>query len=309
MPAIRTLPRPRPAPTDHHRPRPARRRRYPSDATDAEWALLEPLLPTPACRTPRGGRPEAHPRREIVDAIRYVVDNGCKWRALPADFPPWRTVYGFFDRWHAAGVTGLMRDHLRRLIRIRAGRSPQAVTVVVDSQSVKAAETVAKTSRGYDPAKKINGRKRHHVVDLGGLPLLTIVTPADMPERDAARDVLFRLRLMHPEITAVWADSAYAGVLVTWAQQFLHLTLTVVSRPPGQAGFVVLPRRWIVERSLSWLLRARRNVRDYERLPQHSEAHLTWAAITLMTRRLTRRRPTRTKRNPTRSQKTIIQGS
>jgi transposase len=119
------------------------------------------------------------------------------------------------------------------------------------------------------------------------------VTPADVQDRDAAKEVLFRLRLMHPEITIVWADSAYAGALVDWARQHLDLTVKTVSRPKGAKGFVVLPRRWVVERSLSWLTRARRNVRDYERLPQHSESHLTWAAITLMTRRLTRR-PSRT---------------
>jgi transposase len=270
-----------------------RRRRYPSDTTPAEWALIEPLLPVPACDTPRGGRPEKHPRREIVDAIRYVVDSGCKWRALPHDFPPWRTVWGFMARWAAAGVVGQIRDQLRRRVRQGMGKAPQAVATVIDSQSVRAAETVGRDSRGYDPAKKVNGRKRHLVVDTRGLPLLVMVTPADMTDRDAAKEVLFRLRLMHPEITIVWADSAYAGTLVTWAKTFLGLTIKTVSRPKGVAGFVVLPRRWVVERSLAWMMHARRHARDYERLVQHSESLITWAAITLMTRRLTRRRPAR----------------
>ena len=268
-------------------------RRYPSDTTDAEWALIEPLLPVPACKTVRGGRPEKHPRREIVDAIRYLVDNGIKWRSLPREYPPFQTVYGFYTRWAAAGVVGILRDQLRARIRLAAGGTPNAVAVVIDSQSVKAAETVGAATRGYDAAKKINGRKRHVVVDLNGLPLFVLVTPADVQDRDAAKEVLFRLRLMHPEITIVWADSAYAGALVDWARQHLDLTVKTVSRPKGAKGFVVLPRRWVVERSLSWLTRARRNVRDYERLSQHSESHLTWAAITLMTRRLTRR-PSRT---------------
>jgi transposase len=268
-----------------------RRRRYPSDTTNAEWALIEPLLPIPACQTPGGGRPEAHPRREIVDAIRYLVDNGCKWRALPADFPPWRTVYGFFARWARAGVLTRIRDQLRELVRTSAGRCPRPVTAIVDSQSVKAAETVAKRDRGYDAAKKINGRKRHVIVDTRGLPMLTMVTPADIPDRTAARDLLTRLRDVHPQVTLIWADSAYSGELVTWARRRLRFTLKVVNRPPGQPGFVVLARRWIVERTLSWLMRARRNCRDYERLRSHSEAHLTMAAITLMSRRLTRRRP------------------
>ncbi|MDT0347523.1 IS5 family transposase [Streptomyces litchfieldiae] len=266
-----------------------RRRRYPSDTTNTEWALIEPLLPPPACESPTGGRPEKHPRREIVDAIRYVVDSGCKWRALPRDFPPWRTVYGFMARWAAAGVVGQIRDQLRRRIRLGMGRAPQAVATVIDSQSVRAAETVSRATRGYDPAKKVNGRKRHLVVDTKGLPLLVMVTPADMTDRDAAKEVLFRLRLMHPEITIVWADSAYAGTLVTWAKTFLDLTIKTVSRPKDATGFVVLPRRWVVERSLAWIMHARRHARDYERLPQHAESLITWAAITLMTRRLTRR--------------------
>lgn len=208
-----------------------RRRCYPSDTWGDEWALIEPLLPTPARETRTGGRPEKHPRRELVDAIRYVVDTGCKWRALPKDFPPWRTCYGFMARWAAAGVVGQIRDHLRKRVRRDMGRAPGAVATVIDSQSVKAAETVGRDSRGYDGAKKINGRKRHMVVDTKGLPLFVMVTPADMTDRDAAKEVLFRLRLMHPEITIVWADSGYAGQLVTWAKKYLNLTLKTVSRP------------------------------------------------------------------------------
>ncbi|MFJ6699833.1 IS5 family transposase [Streptomyces sp. NPDC091272] len=265
-----------------------RRRRYPSDTTDLEWFLVEPLLPVPACETPRGGRPEAHPRREIVDALRYLVDTGCKWSALPQDYPPFKTVFGFFTRWSAAGVFNLIRDQLRRRIRRTMGTSPHPVAAVIDSQSVKVAATVPRATSGYDAGKKTPGRKRHIVVDLKGLVLFVMVTPADMHDSVAAREVLFRLRLMHPEITIVWADSAYAGKLVDWAKTFLRLTIKTVSRPKGAKGFVILPRRWVVERSLAWLLHARRNVRDYETLPEHSEAMLTLAAITLMTRRLTR---------------------
>jgi len=270
---------------------PTRSRRYPSDTTIAEWVLLEPLLPVPACQTRKGGHPEKHPRREIVDAIRYIVDNGAKWRALPADFPPWETVYGFFWRWTRAGVVAQIRDQLRRRIRTNLSRCPDPVTLIMDSQSVKAAETVSRATRGYDAAKKINGRKRHIAVDTKGLPVMIMVTPANMTDRDAARELLFRLRVTQPQITQVWADSAYAGQLVTWADTRLRITLRTVSRPKGAKGFVVLPRRWRVERTIGWLMHARRNVRDYERLPQHSEAHLTWALITLMTRRLTRTGP------------------
>nr|WP_308040831.1 IS5 family transposase [Streptomyces sp. PSKA30] len=270
-------------------PSPDRRRRYPSDTTIAEWALLEPLLPVPACQTKTGGHPEKWPRRQIVDAIRYITDNGAKWRALPSDYPPWETVYGFFARWNRRGVVTFIRDQLRRRLRTGLGRCPYPVTLIVDSQSVKGATTVSRATRGFDPAKMINGRKRHLAVDTKGFPVMIMVTPADMQDRDAARELLWRLRLTHPQITQVWADSAYAGRLVTWAEDFLHITLKTVSRPKGAKGFVVLPRRWRVERTLGWIMNARRNARDYERLPQHSEAHLNWSLITLMTRRLTRK--------------------
>lgn len=164
------------------------------------------------------------------------------------------------------------------------------MTLIVDSQSVKGAETVSKGTRGFDAGKKVNGRKRHIAVDTLGLPVMITVTPADTTDRNAARE-LWRLRVMQPQITQVWADSAYVGQLINWSDDFLHMTLKTVSRPCGAKGFVVLPRRWKVERTLGRIMKARRNVRDYERLPQHSEAHLTWALITLMTRRITRSGP------------------
>lgn len=268
-----------------------RQRRYASDTTDEEWSLIEGLLPPPAWTTRRGGRPEKHPRRAIFDAIRYVCCEGCRWRSLPADFPPPQTVYGFFRRWTKSGVLETIRDHLRRGVRCTAGASPHGVATVIDSQSVKAAETVGRNSRGYDPGKRINGRKRHLVVDLYGLPLLVTVTPADMHDANAGRLVLARLRREHPEIAIVWADRAYAGTLITWARTTLGLTVKTVSRPKDATGFVLLPRRWIVERSLAWILHARRLVRDYERLPAHAEAMVNLALIILMSRRLTRPSP------------------
>jgi transposase len=205
-------------------PAASRRRRYPSDASVAEWALLEPLLPIPACQTKTGGHPEKWPRRDIVD-------NGAKWRALPADFPPWETVYGFFWQWTRAGVVTYIRDQLRRRTRTGKGRCPHPVTLIVDSQSIKGASTVGKDSCGYDAAKKINGRKRHITVDTLGLPVMITVTPADIQDRDATRDVFWRLRLTQPQITQVWADRGYAGDLEDWARERLWLSLHIVSRP------------------------------------------------------------------------------
>jgi transposase len=265
-----------------------RPRRYPSDTSDAEWALLAPLLPVPAWQARRGGRPEAHCRRVVVDAIRYVVHNGCVWRAVPADFPPWRTVYGLFQRWNATGVTIALHDALRGQARRAAGRNTEPTAAVIDSQSVRAAATVPKASRGWDNAKKVNGRKRHIAVDTGGLLLEVLATPASVQDRDAARPLLFNLHRARRRVRRAWADAVYAGKLQPWAATYLKLTVEIVRRPDGQHTFEVLPRRWVVERTLAWITSYRRCARDYERLPASHEATVYWAMITLMTRRLTR---------------------
>jgi transposase len=283
-----------PVPAAPTSPQPSqRRRRYPSDTTDTEWTLLEPLLPPPACTLASGGRPEAHPRREVVDAIRYLVHNGCVWRALPADFPPWPTVYGFFARWAADGTLDRVHDALRDQVRVDAGRKPRPSAAIIDSQSVRAADTVPKQSRGFDAGKKVNGRKRHIAVDTLGLLLAVVVTAASTQDRDAARPLLWRLRVAQRRLRLVWADAAYAGKLVVWAA-VLGLRVEIVRRRLAHA-FQVLPRRWVVERTFAWISRHRRTVRDYERLPDHHRAMVTWAMTTVMTRRLARRhRPART---------------
>jgi transposase len=270
------------------RPGCRRPRRYPSDTTDAEWALLAPLLPVPACQTQAGGRPETNCRRAVVDAIRYVTHNGCVWRALPADFPPWRTVYGLYQRWHASGATAALHDALRAAARMAAGRDAEPTAAVIDSQSVRAAPTVPKASRGWDNAKKVNGRKRHIAVDTAGLLLEVLITPASIQDRDAARPLLFNLTRARRRIRRAWADAGYAGQLLPWAATWLNLTIEIVKRPPGLHTFQVLPRRWVVERTLAWITSYRRCARDYERLPAHHEAMILWAMITLMTRRLAR---------------------
>jgi putative transposase len=265
-------------------------RRYPSDTTDREWALIQPLLPVPACHTPIGGRPEKHPRRAIVDAIRYLTDNGGKWRALPADFPPWQTVHGFFTRWAKTGVVEQIRDTLREQIRVQAGRTPQPSAAAIDSQSVRAATTVGTSTRGYDAGKKINGRKRHIAVDTMGLLLIVVVTAASLQDRPAGRMLLPLLHRCQRGIRLIWADGGYSGTLPEWAKDTLGITVSIVKKIVGQTTFVVLPRRWVVERTFSWITAARRNVRDYERLPTHSEAFINWSMITMMTRRLARQK-------------------
>lgn len=271
-----------------HRAGVLRRRRYPSDTTDAQWALIDALLPDPVWLGEAGGRPEEHCRRSIVDAIFYLVDNGIKWRAMPADFPPWSTVYNFFSLWAADGVTTDVLDMLRQRVRLAEGRAATPTAAIIDSQSVKAAETVWRSSRGWDAGKKVNGRKRHIAVDTLGLLICVLVTAASVQDRDGARPLLEKMAAACARVCHVWADGGYAGKLLDWAQSILHLRIEVVKRSDDRTGFVVLPRRWVVERTLAWITRHRRCARDYEALPAHHEAMVCWAMIRITSRRLTR---------------------
>jgi transposase len=186
---------------------------------------------------------------------------------------------------HAGPATAAMHDELRELCRVAGGRSPEPTAAVIDSQSVKAAEEVARTSRGFDAGKKINGRKRHIAVDVMGLLLVIVVTAASVQDRDGARALLWRLRSRFHTLTLVWADGGYAGKLLAWAQANLRLTVQIVKRNAAHA-FVVLRRRWVVERTFAWITRSRRTVRDYERLSEHHAAMIYWSMIIIMTRQL-----------------------
>ena len=177
-----------------------RPRRYPSDMTEAEWAVCEPLLPAPAWLAGRGGRPATRCMRDIVDAIRYLTHNGPVWRALPADFPPAWTVYYWADKWQADGSAERMHHDLRERVRLAAGRKRQPSAAVIDSQSVKGSEMIAPDRRGYDAGKKINGTKRHIAVDTLGLLLTVLVTAASVQDRDAAKPLLWNLRRAFPSI-------------------------------------------------------------------------------------------------------------
>ncbi|MDX3234062.1 IS5 family transposase, partial [Streptomyces sp. ME19-01-6] len=177
--------------------RPERQRRYPSDMTDAEWVAIRPLLPVPGWMRGRGGRPEAYCQRTMLDAVRYLVDNGIKWRAMPADFPPWDRVYAFFRRWRDHALIAEFHDRLRVRVRIRMGRDAEPTAGVIDSQSIKADAVVGSDSRGFDGGKLINGRKRHVVVDTLGLVLAVMVTSADTGDRAAAEVLLAQVAGAH----------------------------------------------------------------------------------------------------------------
>ncbi|MEU0967489.1 IS5 family transposase [Streptomyces sp. NPDC005917] len=257
--------------------------------TDAEWRQVRPLLPVPAWLEGRGGKPEGYCHRQILDAVRYLVDNGIKWRSMPADFPAWDRVYAFFRRWHRQGLSVEFHDRLRGRVREIEGRRAEPTAGIIDSQSVRAAATVPAATRGYDGGKKVPGRKRHMVTDCLGLLLVVAVTAANTGDREAAVPLLERLRAAHRTISLVWADGGYTGILTDWARDALRLTVEIVKRS-DEPRFVVLPRRWVVERSWAWLMRSRRLVRDYETLPATSETMILWSMTMLMSRRLARAR-------------------
>ncbi|MFC4950060.1 IS5 family transposase [Pseudonocardia sp. GCM10023141] len=262
---------------------------YPtSSITDAQWVILAPLLPPPGNTTGRGGRPEKHPRRLILDAIFYLVRGGIAWAVLPREFPPQQTVYGLFGSWARHGVWQQIHDALRDLVGLHQGRDPLPTAAIIDSQSVRAADTVARTTRGYDAGKKVNGHKRHIAVDTNGLLLAVVVTVAGIQDRDAAHRLLTQLRARFSTISLVWADGGYAGRLIIWACKVLALTVEVVKRTDDVKGFAVLPRRWVVERTFAWISKHRRCVRDYETLPTHHEVMVHISMIMTMSRHLAR---------------------
>lgn len=262
---------------------------YPSSSmTDTQWSIIEALLPPAANTTGRGGRPEKWPRRLILDAIFYLVRGGIAWAALPSDFPPHQTVFAWFTRWKKTGVWGDVHDALRDRVRTRAGRRPLPTAAIIDSASVRGADTVPAATRGYDAGKKINGRKRHIAVDSNGLLLAVIVTVAGIQDRDAAMRLITAVRSSVSTVTLVWADGGYAGRFVRWAQQVLDMTVSVVKRSDDTTGFTVLPRRWVVERTFAWISKYRRCVRDYETHPDTHEAMVHLSMIMLMSRRLAR---------------------
>lgn len=257
---------------------------YPSDVTDREWEIIAPFIP--AAKT--GGRCRTTDMRQVLDGIFYVDRGGIAWRYLPREYPPWQTVYGYFRAWRLDGTWERIHDALRSAVRKQEERASQPTAAIIDSQSVKTTNQGG-PERGYDAGKNVKGRKRHILVDTIGLLLVVVVHAAGVQDRDGAKLVLQTLRHRFMRLRLIWADGGYSGALLDWVRTLRPrnpLRLEIVKRSDDLKGFVVLPRRWVVERTFAWLGLHRRLSKDYETLPVTSETLVRVAMIRLMLVRL-----------------------
>lgn len=253
---------------------------YPTDLTDRQWDCIRFLIPA----AKPGGRSRTLDMREVINAMLYIVVSGCQWRMLPKEYPKWQSVYVYYAKWRDDGSWQRIHDTLRAEVRRKAGRHKHPTAACLDSQSVKTSS--AASERGFDKGKLVSGRKRHVLVDTMGLVLAVVVTAASVSDPAGARQVFRRMGGAWKNLRKVWVDGTYRGKLVAWVAEHLWFRLQPVLRSDDMKGFVVLPRRWVVERTLAWLTQCRRLGKDYERLSSSSEAMVYIAMTRLMLRRL-----------------------
>lgn len=258
---------------------------YPSNLTQDQFELLSDLIPDPK----PGGRPREVEMWEVLNAIFYINSEGCRWRALPGDFPKWQTVYTYFRNWRINGTWVRIHDQLRDWVRVEQERHPSPSEAIIDSQSVKSAAMVSQAV-GFDGGKLLKGRKRFLTVDTLGLVLRVWVTAASVGEREGGKRVLKQVKRMGKGVSrlhTIWVDGGFDGSpFQMWVMDVCRWIVQVVLRPELTKGFVLLKKRWVVERTFGWLMSSRRLVRDYERLPKTSETFIYLAMIRIMVRRL-----------------------
>lgn len=258
---------------------------YSTNLTQEQWELIKPLIPPSL----PGGRPREADIWEVLNAIFYVLYEGCRWRALPGDFPNWQTVYTYFRNWRLDGTWVRIHDRLREWTRIDNDREPSPSEAIIDSQSIKSAAMVTQEV-GYDKGKNVKGRKRFLTVDTLGLVLRVLITAASVGEREGGKQVLKKVKQMEPSVSrlhTIWVDAGFDGnPFMRWVMDFCRWIVQVVLRPKESKKFVLLPKRWVVERTFGWLTWCRRLNKDYELLPETAETFVYIAMIRIMVRRL-----------------------